>query len=171
MAQIYRYASETADGPADAAIVLGAAVYNERPSPVFRERINHAINLYRTGNVKYLIFTGGIGNRDEIAESEAARNYALQHGIPPEAILIETTSTTTSENLRQAKRLVEEYNLGRVLVVSDPLHMKRAMTIATELGLDASPSPTPTTRYRTWRSQSSFLIRETYFYSLFLLGI
>ncbi|MBI5927905.1 MAG: YdcF family protein [Chloroflexi bacterium] len=171
MAQIYHYSSKQDHQPADAAIVLGAAVYRERPSPVFRERINHAIELYQTGQVNYLIFTGGVGNRDAIAESEAARNYALQMGVPHEAILIETRSTNTTENLMQAKHLVGENDLGRVLVVSDPLHMKRAISIARDLGLDAYPSPTPTTRYRTWRSKSSFLIRETYFYSRYLLGI
>lgn len=171
MAQVYRYASERHTGPADAAIVLGAAVYGERPSPVFRERINHAIDLYFDGSVKYLIFTGGVGNRDELAESEAARNYALRRGVPDEAILIETISTTTAENLAQAKQLVEEYQLGRVLVISDPLHMKRAISLAQDVGLDAFPSPTPTTRYRTWRSQWSFLMRETYFYAKYSLGI
>ncbi len=171
MAQIYRYSSKQDNGPADAAIVLGAAVYGEHPSPVFRERINHAIALYLDGSVSYLIFTGGVGNQDEIAEAEAARHYALQMGVPDDAILIETISTTTTENLVQAKRLVDEHQLGRVLVVSDPLHMKRAMSIARDIGLDAYPSPTPTTRYRTWRSQWSFLVRETYFYSKYSLGI
>ncbi|CAG0959634.1 hypothetical protein ANRL2_00743 [Anaerolineae bacterium] len=171
MAQVYQYSLERHTGPADAAIVLGAAVYGERPSPVFRERINHAIDLYQDGSVKFLIFTGGVGNRDEIAEAEAARNYALRMGVPDDAILIETISTTTAENLKQAKRLVDEHQLGRVLVVSDPLHMKRAVSLARDVGLDAYPSPTPTTRYRTWRSQWSFLLRETYFYSKYTLGI
>lgn len=171
MTQVYRYSLERHTGPADAAIVLGAAVYGERPSPVFRERINHAIDLYQDGSVKFLIFTGGVGNRDELAEAEAARNYALRMGVPDDAILIETISTTTAENLAQAKRLVDEHQLGRVLLVSDPLHMKRAMSLAHDVGLDAYPSPTPTTRYRTWRSQWSFLLRETYFYSKYTLGI
>lgn len=171
MTQVYQYSLKRDTGPADAAIVLGAAVYGERPSPVFRERINHAIDLYHEGSVQYLIFTGGVGNRDEIAEAEAARNYALRMGVPNDAILIETISTTTAENLVQAKRLVDEHHLGRVLVVSDPLHMKRAVSLARDVGLDAYPSPTPTTRYRSWRSQGSFLLRETYFYAKYTLGI
>lgn len=171
MVQVYSYSLERDTTPADAAIVLGAAVYRDRPSPVFRERINHAIDLYHDGTVKFIIFTGAVGNRDELAEAEVARTYAMQRGVPAEAILIETISTTTEENLREAGRILEENNLGRVLIVSDPLHMKRAILTARDLGLDAHPSPTPTSRYRTWRSQLTFLLRETYFYTTYQVGL
>ncbi|MDR3474798.1 MAG: YdcF family protein [Devosia sp.] len=160
---VLRYAAMSDDGPADAAIVLGAAVRTTGPSPVYVERINHAVELYRSGKVKYLIMTGGKGLGERVAEAEAGRAQAIAAGVPAAAILTETQSRDTQENLANAKPIVAAHGLGHVLVVSDPLHMARAMQMARAAGLDASPSPTPTTRYRTLVSQIPMLIRETYF--------
>jgi uncharacterized SAM-binding protein YcdF (DUF218 family) len=168
--RIYTYGWVSDSTPADAAVVLGAAVYRDRPSPVFRERINHAVDLYRSGRVGYLIFTGGFGPGDNFAESEAARDYAIASGVPAEAILIETVSTDTEENLAEAREIVAEMGFERILVVSDPLHMLRAMSIAADLGLDAASSPTPTSRYESLRTQMIFLAREIYFYSAYLFA-
>ncbi len=65
---IYLYGNKINHTQADAAIVLGAAVWGEEPSPVFRERINHAINLYKNQDVNKIIFTGGVGESNEPAE-------------------------------------------------------------------------------------------------------
>ncbi len=169
MIQIACYANVRDDGPADAAIVLGAAVWEGAPSPVFAARLDHAIALYHQGRVRALILTGGVGEGDILAESEVARTYALARGVPATAIFTETVSHITLTNLTEAKRIVQEQGFDRVLLVSDPLHMKRAITIARDLGLSAYPSPTPTTRYRTWKTQIGFLWRETYFYAGYLL--
>lgn len=160
---VLAYASMSDDGPADAAIVLGAAVRSTGPSPVYVERINHAIELYRAGAVRYLIMTGGKGLGERVAEAEAGRAQAIAAGVPAAAVLAETQSRDTRENLANAKPIVAAHNIGRVLIVSDPLHMMRAMQMAAAAGLDAAPSPTPTTRYRTLVSQIPMLIRETYF--------
>jgi len=165
--QVASYAKQTSSQPADAAIVLGAAVYRDRPSPVFRERINHAIQLYETGQVKAIIFTGGVGRNDHVSEAEAARLYALEAGVPDEVIFIETTSTNTYGNLENAQVINEAYGFDTILVVSDPLHMRRALTYATDLGLDAEPSPTTTSRYVSLRPRMEFLLREVYFLALF----
>jgi uncharacterized SAM-binding protein YcdF (DUF218 family) len=168
---IYRYGNTSADVQADAAIVLGAAVWGEQVSPVFRERINHAIDLYRQGKVRKIIFTGGQGNKDEETEAVAAREYAIKSGIPEHDILIEESSHTTYENVLYAKQLAYEHRLKKVLIVSDPLHMKRAVAMARNIGLDAYPSPTPTTRYQGWRSQMGSLAHETYYYIGYLVGL
>ena len=93
--RIYSFGNTSSNARADAAVVLGAAVWTDNVSPVFRERINHAINLYRMGQVRQVIFTGGQGNPGEPTESAAARDYALQSGIPASDILIEEKSHTT----------------------------------------------------------------------------
>ena len=165
--QISNFAEQTSSQPADAAVVLGAAVYRDRPSPVFRERINHAIYLYETGQVKVLIFTGGVGNFDNISESEAARQYAIEMGVPDEDIFIETTSHNTYGNLENAKAILESQGYRTMLVVSDPLHMRRAMAYAVDLGLNAASSPTTTTRYVSFAPRMEFLMREVYFMALF----
>lgn len=167
--QVLEYTALNLDARGDAAIVLGAAVYRESPSPVFRERINHAIDLYKQGQVQAIIFTGGIGMGDRLAESEAARNYAVAAGVPVRDIFVETVSMNTFQNLAQAKLIVEDQRFERVVIISDPLHMRRAMEYADVLGLQAVSSPTPTSRYQSWASQSSFLLREVYFLSVYRL--
>ena len=168
---IYRYGHTSTDVKADAAIVLGAAVWGEQVSPVFRERINHAIDLYRQGKVRKIIFTGGQGNKNEETEAVAAREYAIRGGIPNQDIFIEQSSHTTYENVLYAKQVADAHGLKKVLIVSDPLHMKRAVAMARNIGLDAYPSPTPTTMYQGWRSQMGSLAHETYYYIGYLVGL
>ena len=167
--RIYAFSNISSDKPADAAVVLGAAVWSSGVSPVFRERINHGIDLYKTGKVHKLIFTGGQGNAGEPTESSAARDYALQSGVPLQDILIEQKSHTTYENILYAKQVADAQGIKRVLIVSDPLHMKRAVLMAEDLGLIAEPSPTPTTRYQSLKSQFTLLVHETYYYIGYLI--
>ena len=150
--------------PADAIVVLGAAAYDTRPSPVFTERIRHGIDLYERGLAPVLVFTGGYGDGARFSESQVARNYALRAGVPEQAILIETLSRTTYQNLSRARDLLSDHGLQRVIVVSDPLHMARALRLARGLGIDAIGSPTPSTRFRSFRTQWRFLAREVYFF-------
>lgn len=163
------YAQQRDARQADAAVVLGAAVAGSVPTPVFEERIRHAIDLYRRGKVKALILTGGLAEGDNLSESEAAREYCLKRGVPANAIFIEKKSHSTLENLVYAKPLIADQHYDSVLIVSDPLHMRRAMTMARDLNIRAFPSPTPTTRYVSFASQTKFLFRETWFYAQYLL--
>lgn len=162
-AQILSAARLTTPPPADAAIVLGAAVFRGQPSPVFRERIHYAIRLYQQGHIRALIFTGGVGRNDELSEAEVGRATALAANIPAEALFMETTSRTTLENLQNAGAIAVGQGFERLLIVSDPLHMQRALWMAADLGLMAEPAPTPTSGYRTLRTQIPFFLRELYF--------
>lgn len=162
--QIYSYSSISSPVSTDVAIVLGAAVWDEKPSPIFEKRIKHGIHLYQSGRVEYLVFTGGIGKGDFKAESEIARLYAINEGIPSSQLLTERVSHITYENLYEACQIMKAANLQNALIVSDPLHMKRAMKIAEDIGIKAYPSPTPTTRYHSWRTKSGALAYEVFFY-------
>ena len=157
------YPSPPAGGTRDCAIVLGAAVDGDKPSPVFEGRLEHAVGLFRQGSVRFLVLTGGSGATGEIAESECGRLYLLGHGVPQDRVLIETHSHTTRENLVQAKRVMQENSLATTWVVSDPLHLSRAMAMAKDLAMEADASGTPSTRYRTWTSKAPFLAREVFF--------
>lgn len=155
---------------ADAIIVLGAAAYDARPSPVFEERIRHGLELFRAGYAPTLIFTGGYGgNGARFAESQVARRYALRHAIPAQAILIETRSRTTRQNLLNARALMRVHGMRRVIVVSDPLHMARALRLCHELEIPALASATPSTRFRSFHSSWRFLLQEVYFFHRDLL--
>jgi uncharacterized SAM-binding protein YcdF (DUF218 family) len=149
--------------PADAAIVLGAAVDDDVPSPVFQERLRHAAGLFEAGQVTWIVVTGGVGQGDTLAESQAGRNWLIGLGIPADRVLIETKSRTTKQNLVFAGPVLVEHDIHRVLIVSDPLHMRRAMRMASDLGLDAHPSPTRTSRFKTLGTQLPMVMREVYF--------
>ena len=154
---------EQPDSTADVAIVLGAAVYGNEPSPVFRERITHAIDLYEAGRVERVLFTGGKSGGDELAESVVASLMAAEHGVASDAVIVETESATTMENLENAQEIMNVEGLDDAIIVSDPLHLRRAMEMAEDLGIAAMPSATPTTRYRSFWPKAKFLMRETYF--------
>ena len=149
---------------ADAALVLGAAAWGAKPSPVFRERIRHAVDLYKTGRVHWIVFTGGTPVPGYPSEAEVGRQYALKAGVPMTAMLAETESRTTWQNLQNAKTLAEPFGIRSYLLVSDPWHMRRAVLMANDIGLAVRPSPTASTRYRGWSSRLSFLGRETWLY-------
>lgn len=162
---IHKYAECDETQQADAAIVLGCAVENGEPTPVFRERINHAIRLYHDGYVKYLIFTGGVGEDDDISEAMAAKKYAVDvWHVPEDCVFIEEKSHITEENLKYAREIMEENNLESALLVSDPLHMKRAMLMAKDYGVNAYSSPTTTSLYQNSKAGYVFLAREAVLY-------
>jgi uncharacterized SAM-binding protein YcdF (DUF218 family) len=167
---IYAYSRRDEAQEADAAIVLGAAVFGERPSPVLRERINHAIYLYEAGYVDRIIFTGGLGQSARVTEAAASAAYAQARDVPAEAILVETTSTTTRENLRNARVIAAEHNLHSFLIVSTPFHMKRAVSIAGDLSMEAYASPTRTIRWINVYTKSRAFVQEVVSYLVYLFG-
>jgi uncharacterized SAM-binding protein YcdF (DUF218 family) len=164
-----RDGSKRSERLSDAAIVLGAAVHDGAPSPVFAARLDHAIDLRRREIVRFLILTGGVGQADTRAESEVGASYAMARGVPPEQIFTESISHTTRQNLIEARRIMEERRLRSCLLVSDPLHMRRAMQMLVDLGMQGESSPTPSSAYRSFRTQAAFLARELYFYHHYLL--
>lgn len=162
-------AGDLTENRADIAIVLGAAVTNDGPSPVFEERIKHAINLYKAGNVSKLMFTGGFGESKQLAESLIARDYAIKQSVSVGDIYTEILSHTTKQNLLQAKDLLIREGFKKSIIVSDPLHMTRAMMMAKDVGLNAIPSATTTSRYKSLRTKVPFILREIYFYHHYLM--
>jgi uncharacterized SAM-binding protein YcdF (DUF218 family) len=168
---IWSFSYENQQVKTDAAIVLGAAVWNEEPSPVFKERINHGIWLYQHGYVEKLIFTGGRSTTNHLSEAEVAHKYAILHGVPEGDILIETESRITEENLENAYLLSQQHRFRSFTIVSDPLHMKRAMVMTKKLGMLAYSSPTPASAYKTLQSKLPFFFRELFFYTGYLLTL
>lgn len=146
----------------DVAVVLGAAAWDMRPSPVFLERINHAIALYQGGKVDYLAFTGGTPKVGFMTEAEVGRRYALRQGVPERAIVLENTSRDTYHNLANIEPVLKARGLDHIVVVSDPYHLARAKIMAEDLGITADYSPTPTTRYSKTATKLKFLFQETH---------
>lgn len=162
--QIVQFSDRVSDASADAAVVLGAAAWGNKPSPVYRARINAAIFLYQQGRVRWIIFTGGTPRPGYPSEAEVGRQFSAVHGIPVSAMLVDVESRNTWENLKHAKALMAPAGIRTVLLVSDPLHMKRAMAMATDLDLQAQSFPTSSSRFLSWMTWGKFLWRETWLY-------
>ncbi|MDQ3914306.1 MAG: YdcF family protein [Actinomycetota bacterium] len=148
--------------PADAIVVLGAAHYNGRPSPVLQARLDHALYLYGERLAERLIVTGGRGDGDELAEADAAEMYLEAEGVPSGAILAEDEGTTTLESLERVREMSVDADIDTVLLVSDPMHSERIKTMAKDLGFDeAWTSPASYVELnRTRRTKAEELLHE-----------
>ncbi len=159
--RIVRFDASPGVDRADVAVVLGGAVDHGKPSPAFTERIRHAVDLHRQGKVRFIVFTGGPRATGQPAESVAARDLAIELGVPESSTLLEKRSSTTWENLLYTRPLLQQHNLHTVVIVSDRLHLYRAGTMARRLGIRATPSATPTGRFDHGAPWLAFLARET----------
>jgi uncharacterized SAM-binding protein YcdF (DUF218 family) len=130
--------------PAGAIVVLGAAQYVGRPSPVLRARLDHAIALWRQNLAPIMIVTGGRGAGDTTSEAAVSQRYAVRRGVPSDAILLETEGRTTSQSMEGVAALMGNRGRNDVLLVSDPFHMLRLTILARRHGLIPFSSPTPT---------------------------
>lgn len=164
--RIYNYSFEYNENKSDVAIVLGAGTNDGKLSPVFRERINHSILLYNKNAVDRIIFTGGFGKGQEQSDSKTAKYYAVEKGIPENMIIIEEKSNYTSENLEQSRLIMDSLGFKSALLVSDPLHMKRAIKLAKNYGIDCKSSPTQSTMYKSTYPKAKQLLYETFYFSL-----
>lgn len=147
----------------DVGIVLGAAVDGSEVSEVFRQRLNHAAELYRNGLIRMILVSGGQSEEDNCSEAEAGKHYLYACGIPSEAILTEDQSVNTLENMQYSAQVMETHGLKTALIISDPLHLFRAMLLADEVGIEAYASPTTTSAYHSTKTKLPFLARETFF--------
>lgn len=141
-AGVFWVASRDGAVAADAIIVLGAAQYHGKPSPVLRTRLDHAIGLYARGLAPRLVLTGGIAEGDTESEAAVSREYALRAGVPDSAILLENDGRTTGQSLRAVGRLLGARGMRRAILVSDPFHLFRASLVARRQGLEVLTSPT-----------------------------
>jgi uncharacterized SAM-binding protein YcdF (DUF218 family) len=126
---------------AEAIVVLGAAQYDCRPSPVLEERLDHALELYEGGTAGTIVVTGGRQEGDRCTEATASAEYLLAAGVPDADVLREVQGTSTWESLAASARILRDVRLTHVVLVTDGYHALRVQAIADELGLDASVSP------------------------------
>jgi uncharacterized SAM-binding protein YcdF (DUF218 family) len=167
IALVYAWSHRVASGTADAIVVLGAAQYAGRPSPVLRARLDHAYMLWETRRAPWVLLTGGRGTGDVESEAEAGRRYLMRRGIPARAILMETEGRTTLASLRAADaqlraRAIPATGRARVLLVSDPFHMLRLELLSRLHGLVPLPSPTPTSPISANRTVAlEYMLRES----------
>ena len=129
--------------PAGAVVVLGAAQYNGRPSPIFESRLRHAVDLFRTGDYRFLMVTGGKQPGDTTTEAAVARAFAIKQGVPADRILMEDHGRNTLESLDAVRSTLAGQSIHDAVFVSDRSHMLRVLRMAADLGITAYGSPTP----------------------------
>ncbi len=153
--QVWRASTWNETGAADAAVVLGAAQYDGRPSDVYRGRLDHAADLYSDGHVDTVVVTGAGATGDRFTEAYSGLTYLRGQGIPEDDLLVVDDGESTWESLAAARRVLADRRLDEVLLVSDPYHSYRLKAIAAELDMSAQVSPT------TGDAQVSQFLRES----------
>jgi uncharacterized SAM-binding protein YcdF (DUF218 family) len=156
--------------PSDVIVVLGAAEYRGRPSPVLEARLNHALFLYRQQWAPRILTTGGAGGDPTFTEGEVGRAYLSSHGIPSEAIIAETEGSSTVESTVAAAEIMRRMNLRSCIVVSDGYHIYRVKKMLESQGIEVHGSPRPTEPRQSWREQWLYF-RQAIAYGLWRVGI
>lgn len=156
--------------PADAIIVLGAAEYRGHPSPVLEARLNHALILYLKGMAPRVITTGGAGGDPIFTEGSVSRAYLTQHGVPPEAVVVEREGESTMQSVAAVVEIMKRMNLRSAIVVSDGYHIFRVKKMLESSGLKVYGSPRPSIPPGEWRARWQDL-RQAVGYLLWKIGI
>ncbi len=156
--------------PADVIVVLGAAEYRGRPSPVLQARLNHALFLYLQHMAPRILTTGGAGGDPSFTEGAVGRAYLSTHGVPSEAILVEDEGSSTVESTAAAAEIMQRMNLKSCIVVSDGYHIYRVKKMLESHGVEVYGSPRPTEPRAGWRQQWLY-VRQAIAYELWRVGI
>ena len=166
--QIRDYATRDEARPADAIVVLGAAQYNGRPSPVLKARLDHAYELFKNGYAPAIITTGSYGPDPNFSEAQVSTKYLVQRGIDPAKIVTEQGSGTTYASIRAASNLVHQKGWKSVLVVSDGFHLFRVKKMLADNGIIAYTSPAPNSPIEIEASQRFwYSLREVVLFSAY----
>jgi uncharacterized SAM-binding protein YcdF (DUF218 family) len=155
---------------ADVILVLGAAEYRGRPSPILEARLNHALFLYRQGLAPRVMTTGGKGGDPVFTEGEVGRAYLSRHGIPSEAIIVESEGDTTVYSTAAAAEIMRRMNLHSCIVVSDGYHIYRVKRMLQFDGIDVYGSPRPSEPRHGWRQEWVYL-KQAIAFGLWRVGI
>jgi uncharacterized SAM-binding protein YcdF (DUF218 family) len=149
---------------ADLIIVLGAAQYGGRPSPVFRGRLDHGSLLYRNHFANQILVVGAKRPGDQLSEAEAGANYLVEAGVPANDVAVSPLGETTYESLKAAKRFMEGGGMRSAFLVSDPWHNLRIRRMAWDLGIEGYVSATWHSAAKSQSTRLSGYARETFAY-------
>ena len=156
--------------PADVIVVLGAAEYRGRPSPIFEARLNHALFLFHKNLAPRILTTGGAGGDPTFTEGGVGRAYLTRHGIPEEALIAETQASTTVESTAAAVEIMRRMNLASCIIVSDGYHIYRVKKMLEASGISVYGSPRPSEPKDDWPQRWRYF-RQAIAYDLWRVGI
>ena len=155
---------------ADVIIVMGAAEYRGRPSPVLRSRLDHALELYRNGLAPLILTTGGAGGDPNFTEAEVGRSYLIDRGIAPERVVVENQGETTAQSLATAFEIMQRMELRSCIVVSDGYHIFRAKKFLQAEGLTVFGSPRVSYPQPEWKEWWEYF-RQAVGFALWQVGL
>ena len=156
--------------PADVILVLGAAEYRGRPSPVLRARLDHALELYRRGLAPRIMTTGGAGGDPVFTEGGVGRSYLISQGVPVEAIILENEAESTVESTALAGEIIHRMGLHSVIVVTDGYHIYRVKKMLESQGIETYGSPRRDQHPEWLRDQWNY-VRQAVGYLLWRVGL
>ncbi len=158
-------------GPADAIVVLGAAQYNGQPSPVFRARLDHALNLFDEGHANIIVTTGSFGPDPNFSEAHVATEYLSEHGVDLSQIVTEQGSGTTYDTVLAVVRLMQSNGWRTALIVSDDFHLYRVSQIFEDNAVRTRVSPAPDSLIEKSRtSRAWYSLREVLLITAYRVG-
>ncbi len=170
-AMIVRQAGRDETRSADAIVVFGAAEYYGHPSPVFRARLDHALELFHRGMAPYVIVTGGSGGEARYSEGGVGRSYLMEHGVPENAIIAETQGDNTVESAERVAVIMRTNGMRTCDAVSDDYHMFRLKQMLAREGIVAYAAPRPDRPASSGWRHGLAMARETLSYTLWKLHI
>lgn len=156
--------------PADVILILGAAEYNGRPSPVLKARLDHGLELYRRELAPLILTTGGAGGDPMFTEGGVGRAYLIKQGVPAEAIIVEMEGETTMHSTAASAEIMRRMSLKSCIVVSDGYHIFRAKRMLEARGLQVYGSPRAIPAKAGWIDWWLYS-RQAFGYILWTLGI
>ncbi len=155
---------------ADVILILGAAEYNGRPSPVLKARLDHGLELYRRGLAPLILTTGGAGGDPMFTEGGVGRAYLIKQGVPAEAIVVEMEGETTMHSTAASAEIMRRMGLKSCIVVSDGYHIFRAKRMLEAKGLQVHGSPRAIAAKTNWKDWWLYA-RQAFGYILWTMGI
>lgn len=168
--RIERQSTRDEAQPADVIIVLGAAEYRGRPSPVLKARLDHALELYEQGLAPRILTTGGAGGDPVYTEGGVGRAYLMSHGVPPEAVIVENEGASTVESTSMAAEIMRRMGLHSAIVVSDGYHIYRVKRMLQFRGIKVYGSPRKEQTTNTFHEQWNY-VKQAIGYLLWRAGV
>jgi uncharacterized SAM-binding protein YcdF (DUF218 family) len=168
---IVRQSEKDESRPADVIVVFGAAEYDGRPSPVYKARLDHAVELYHRGLAPMVITTGGGGADPQFTEGEVGREYLKAHGIPDDVLIAETQSRDTAESARRVSTIMRANGMHACLAVSDGYHIFRIKHMLGREGMTVYGAPRANSKPQSLWKRSVAVFHEITSYTLWLLHL
>ena len=169
-AEVARQAKVDEARSADVILVLGAAEYRGRPSPVLRARLDHALELYQRGLAPHILTTGGAGGDPVYTEGGVGQLYLVTRGVPSEAIIVEREGESTVYSIAAAAEIMRRMELKSCIIVSDGYHIFRVKKMLESRGITAYGSPWSTHSADHWRERWLY-VRQAIGYLLWRVGV